>query len=141
MLKEFIKKFTDKEIVDFKLVKKLRTDYFILSAELIKASQKITRPFLYGGIYLGKEKKQFVPSLYLLQKLAEVSDKKVWLDEKNEWLFICKKDAKLQKVSKAKENEFVLVLNKNNECLGYGILGKERVKNLFDIGDFLRREK
>ena len=139
MLNEFIKKFTDKEIIDFKLVKKLRTDYFILSSDLLRASQKIRWPFLYGGLFLGKEKKQFVPSVYLLQKLAEVSDKKVWLNEKDEWRFICKKDISI--ISNQKNKEFILVINKYNECLGYGIDEKNNIKNLFDIGDFLRREK
>ncbi|MBC7130630.1 hypothetical protein H5T51_05365, partial [Candidatus Bathyarchaeota archaeon] len=47
------------------------------------------------------------------------------------------------------KGDFVLLFNKHGECLGYGLVKQNPhkarkglvIKNLLDIGDFLRREK
>jgi len=50
-----------------------------------------------------------------------------------------------------KKGDYTLILNAHNECLGFGKImhnireepdaNKVAVKNILDIGDFLRREK
>ncbi|MBI4918556.1 hypothetical protein HY837_01390 [archaeon] len=103
-------------------------------------------PF-YAGIYLGRVKKGFHPSLWLLQWLNKRTGKKVLVDRKGEWMFICGNDVfkrSLRKVARVDRDETVLVVNQHRECLGYGVFQDRKkisVKNSFDIGDFLRRER
>jgi ribosome biogenesis protein Nip4 len=77
----------------------------------------------------------------------------VVVDEKTEWLFICGRDIFKQGVIRLqgsrRKGDYTLVLNRHRECLGFGKilfdLSGERegvvIKNIFDIGDFLRRER
>ena len=100
----------------------------------------------YAGIYLGKEKKGgFEPSLALLEILSQHSQKKVAIDDKSAWLFLCGRDVFQQGVVKIYpgiSEGLVLVQNTRDENLGYGKLqrGQIRIKNILDRGDFLRRE-
>lgn len=78
--------------------------------------------------------------------MAEKSDKKVVLYKDSEWKFICGRDVKVvgsqwSVVGGEDVEKDALVVNMFGECLGYGILKNNIVKNVFDIGDFLRREK
>ena len=150
MLKEFVRQFTNEDIIgDFV---KINREYFSVPANLEKISLSIkTRPE-FAGIPLGREKgKIFAPSLYLLQKLIAISGKKIQVDNKGEWMFICGKDVFGKSVTKSsneqKTDDLVLVENQYCECLGYGKIVAELtqkgvvVKNIFDIGDFLRRQR
>ncbi|MGB9748577.1 MAG: hypothetical protein ACP5H9_02740 [Candidatus Woesearchaeota archaeon] len=103
-----------------------------------------------GEIRVGKIRKDFIPAREFLEFLLKKSDFKInhlIVNEKSEWLFICKRDLFSKGI--AKENRIFgnsfLILNKNKECLGIGRQGffknKRIVKNIFDIGDFLRRER
>ncbi|MBI2565326.1 hypothetical protein HYV79_05090 [Candidatus Woesearchaeota archaeon] len=145
MLKEFIKKFTEVEIVkDFVT---LKTEYFEIPQDLENIRKKINRQFVHAGKFLGVIKKEFIPSSWLLQEIAKFSENKIWLNEKGEWLFICGRDVMKKSVVKISdklvENQLVLVLNQHDECLGYGYYSDKKIviKNVFDLGDFLRRER
>ena len=66
------------------------------------------------GLFLGEEKnKKFISSLALLELLSKESDKKIYLDEKGEWLFVCGRDIFAESISKAdfKDKGLVLVQN------------------------------
>ncbi len=77
------------------------------------------------------------------------------VDKKTAWLFICGRDVFKQGILKLmgtkRKGDYTLVLNEHKECLGFGKIlhdiHKEReankvvVKNILDIGDFLRRER
>ncbi|MEJ2241784.1 MAG: hypothetical protein P8Y18_06550 [Candidatus Bathyarchaeota archaeon] len=76
------------------------------------------------------------------------------MDKKTAWLFICGRDIFRKGIitgNSVKKGNFTLVLNENNDCLGFGKLimnlrgvpdSKEvAIKNILDLGDFLRREK
>jgi ribosome biogenesis protein Nip4 len=110
--------------------------------------------FFYAGLYLGKAKEgKFFPSFNLLSMLAKKDAARIVLDRKAAWLFICGRDVFSRGVVKtlgsAQRGSDVLVLNEFGECLGFGrIVGgfedsKDRVavRNVVDVGDFLRREK
>jgi len=117
--------------------------------------QKIPKGFFYAGEYLGAVKgASFFPSFLLLAKIAQTKAKKVIVDKKTAWLFICGRDIFRQGIIKAnnlKKGDHTLVINEKNECLGFGKImvnlrgvpdSKEvAVKNILDLGDFLRREK
>ena len=145
---DFIKKFTDKEIIDFNSVTKLGDEFYLAEQRLKHWQGKIKHVPAYIGVYLGKRDK---PSIFLLQELSKVAEKKVWVNEKGEWLFICGRDILGQSLTKKADDiakdDLVLVLNKYDECIGYGTFiddakpNKAAVKRIFDIGDFLRRER
>ncbi|MBI4141463.1 hypothetical protein HY484_00900, partial [Candidatus Woesearchaeota archaeon] len=131
---------------------KINNEFFSVTQELKETLQHINTKPAFAGILLGRQKgQQFQPSLYLLQKLADTSNKKITVDEKCAWMFICGKDIfgkSIVKTHKTLEiNEFVLVQNVHGECLGYGKIINElsnkrvAVQNIFDIGNFLRRER
>jgi ribosome biogenesis protein Nip4 len=84
---------------------------------------------VYAGKLLGKDRKLFHPSPTLLQELASEQGplNKVHVKE-----------------GKFEEGVLSLVMF-DGSCLGYGRVesfqGKRILKNVFDIGDFLRRER
>jgi ribosome biogenesis protein Nip4 len=99
------------------------------------------------------KKGKFFPSFNLLSILAETEANKVVVDQKAAWLFICGRDT-LGEGLKAvhgsrRKGDFTLVLNEFGECLGFGrilhdLSSKDTnvaVRNVSDIGDFLRRER
>ena len=123
--------------------------YYLLSPRL----KRMPGNFYYAGLYLGKVKNGiFFPSFNLLNMLVRVAANKVVVDRKAAWLFICGRDVfgtGVVKVMGSKRNgDATLVLNEFGECLGFGkITGdlgesgeKVVVKNVLDVGDFLRRE-
>ena len=123
--------------------------YYLLSSRL----KRMQGNFYYAGLYLGKVKNRvFFPSFNLLNMLVDAAANKVVVDSKAAWLFICGRDvfgSGVIKVMGSKRNgDVTLVLNQFGECLGFGkITGdlggsgeKVAVKNVLDVGDFLRRE-
>ena len=126
--------------------------YYLLNPRLKKVGQE---DFFYAGLYLGKVGKigVFFPSFNLLNMLVDVVANKIVVDQKAAWLFICGRDVfrtGIMKVMGSKhKDDATLVLNEFGECLGFGTImdslnesdSKVAVKNVLDIGDFLRREK
>jgi ribosome biogenesis protein Nip4 len=123
---------------------------------LNEALQKVARKdFYYAGTYLGKVKNgKFFPSFNLLAMLAKGEANKVVVEKKAAWMFICGRDVFRRSVvavrGSRKKGDHTLVLNEFGECLGFGkIIGsldeaakknEVVVRNVSDIGDFLRRE-
>jgi ribosome biogenesis protein Nip4 len=125
--------------------------YFLLNAALLKIVKKT---FYYAGTYMGKVKNgKFFPSFNLLTMLAKGEANKIIVNKKAAWLFICGRDVFRQGIlavrGSRKRGDHALVLNEFGECLGFGkIIGsldedaktEVTVKNVSDVGDFLRRE-
>ena len=125
-----------------------------LPASLAKINEGIKKlifdkeHLVYAGNFLGKTKRIFIPSLNLLEKFASKKTNKVYLDKKAAWLFVCGRDIFKQSIQQVegvfKENKHFLVMHEER-CIGYAKVGKFRgdliLKNMFDIGDFLRRER
>jgi ribosome biogenesis protein Nip4 len=150
-LKDFVGQFGGSISLDESFIVKREGRYFLLNMSLKKL---ITKDFFYAGIYLGKIKDgKFFPSFSLLRMIAERKANKIIVDKKTEWLFICGRDIFKQGIIKAmgskRKGAYALILNQHGECIGFGkilhALDKEKegvaVKNISDIGDFLRREK
>ncbi|MCW4007024.1 MAG: hypothetical protein NWF04_10620 [Candidatus Bathyarchaeota archaeon] len=125
--------------------------YYLLNPRLKELCQG---SFYYAGLYLGKTKNGvFFPSFNLLNLLLDVAQNRVVVDKRAAWLFICGKDVFQNGIKKAcgsqKKGELTLVLNQHGECLGFGkvaakageVHGKVVVRNILDLGDFLRRER
>jgi ribosome biogenesis protein Nip4 len=116
----------------------------------------VKQDFFYAGIYLGKAKEgKFFPSFNLLAMFAKKEANRIILDRKASWLFICGRDILGKSIMRVqgpgKKDTNTLVINEFGECLGFGrIVEKLRdvaadnkivVRNVLDIGDFLRRER
>jgi ribosome biogenesis protein Nip4 len=104
---------------------------------------------VYAGKLLGRTKGEFIPSAALLRELGVVQGpNKLWVDERVGWLFVCGRDIFAENILKSegevKEGTCLLVMM-GGDCLGYGKIekrdGKMIVANIFDVGDFLRRER
>ena len=119
--------------------------------------EPLVRPdFFYVGVYLGKAKEgKFFPSFNLLVMLAKMGANRVVVDKKAAWLFICGRDILGKSIVRvqgaSKKNTNTLVLNEFGECLGFGRIVENlsseegnnqlSVRNVSDVGDFLRRER
>ncbi|MCW4013064.1 MAG: hypothetical protein NWF07_08745 [Candidatus Bathyarchaeota archaeon] len=103
---------------------------------------------VYTGTYLGQNRQRFEPSSILLQMLAEeASTHKIYVDRDTAWLFVVDKDVFdeniIDRTTGVRLGGYCLVMF-GEECIGYGRYETSRdikvVKNLYDVGDFLRRE-
>jgi ribosome biogenesis protein Nip4 len=125
--------------------------YFLLNEALLKSARK---DFYCAGAYLGKVKNgKFFPSFNLLSILAKGEANKIIVEKNGAWLFICGRDIFRKAIAAVhglhKKGNHVLVLNEFGECLGFGRVVRSWegisknevvVKNILDVGDFLRRE-
>ncbi|MFW5746633.1 MAG: hypothetical protein ACOCWQ_03750 [Nanoarchaeota archaeon] len=97
-----------------------------------------------AGIYAGRiKKKQFSPSLALVDALAAESDARICVDEKAGWLFICGRDLFRDSLPShgLSKGARVFIVNKHDDVLGYGMIDEQGgVQNMLDKGDYLRRE-
>ena len=151
-IRDFVAQFAASIVLDESRVVRNRNRYYLLSKQL---KQQIPKGFFYAGAYLGAVKdSSFFPSFLLLSMIAETKANKLVVDEKTAWLFICGRDIFKKGILKGnslKKGDYTLILNERNECLGFGKVAcnlrgeadanKVAVKNILDIGDFLRREK
>ena len=150
-INDFISRFNSNIGLDERFIAKKENRYFLLNENLKRLA---LRNFFYAGTYLGKIKNgRFFPSFSLLRIISERRANKVIVDDKTAWLFICGRDVFKKGILKAagskKKDDYTLILDKYGECLGFGRilsnLSEEKddvaIKNISDIGDFLRREK
>jgi ribosome biogenesis protein Nip4 len=84
--------------------------------------------------------------------LAKGEANKIVVDRKTAWLFICGRDIFRKGIlvvhGSRQKGDHTLVLNEFGECLGFGKITRSLdaektqvvVKNISDVGDFLRRE-
>ena len=139
-----------KIILNAKFMAKKGRRYFLLNENL---KRLIRKDFYYAGTYLGKAKNgKFFPSFNLLAMLAKGEANKIVVDRKAAWLFICGRDVFRRGIlavhGSRRKGDYTLVVNEFGECLGFGKIthsldAEENqivVKNISDIGDFLRRE-
>jgi len=150
-LNDFIRLFDASLTLDESLVAKKGNRYYLLNEDM---KGFIREDFLYAGAYLGETRGgRFMPSFMLLAMIAETARNKTYVDGKTAWLFICGRDIFRRGITKMTgatgRNNCTLVMNKFDECLGFGCVladlngkaGTVAVKNVVDIGDFLRRER
>jgi ribosome biogenesis protein Nip4 len=151
-ISDFIGKFNTSISLDQDLIVKKDDKYFLLDPKL---KSLIKKDFLYAGIYLGRTKNDaFFPSFNLLTMLAQTDPNRIVVDNKTEWLFICGRDIFKQGITRlskpGRKGDYTLILTEHGDSLGFGRIlhyvdtkdkSKIAVKNIADIGDFLRRER
>ena len=81
----------------------------------------------------------------MLEKLGKTAKNRVWVSKKGEWLFICGRNILPGNIVKTegdpKPKDAVVVLNADDECIGYGEYTERQITRWFDLGDLLRRER
>lgn len=129
----------------FEKVMKIGREYFLVSPELKEQMKLITLDPFSAGVFLGEQKKDFLPSLALLNLISKFTEDKIYVNAKSAWLFACGRDLFEDSVLKGSTKKRVLVLNEKNELLGYAVKAKDGKKTIYknklDIGYYLRREK
>ncbi|OGD58119.1 hypothetical protein A3K78_00750 [Candidatus Bathyarchaeota archaeon RBG_13_52_12] len=121
---------------------------FVVSPEVAAQIHDRGR-MVYAGKLLGRTKREFMPGTSLLRELSKIEGpNKVWVDDRVGWLFVCGRDIFEESIIRAEgilEEGTCFLVMLGDRCLGYGRLdtqeGKKLLKNIFDLGDFLRREK
>ena len=154
VIERFARLFGAKLLLNGRLVAESGKRYFLLNQKLKGLTEK-HGGWIYAGTYLGKVGRGgvFHPSFPLLFMIAEKAKNRIVVDDKAAWLFICGRDIFKEGILKTegsrRKGDYTLVFNKYGECLGYGVIAKNldklesglAVKNLMDIGNFLRRER
>ena len=137
-MKEFIQKFTSNE---FGHIVQTGNRFFMLNHKLEEAMKKNSIQPEYMGAYLGyMQNSKFVPIFMLLDILSKQTKRTAVINKKQEWLFTNKKDLNTKGKTDVKEG-LVIVLNSWKQVLGLGEIKGSRIKNILDIGDFMRRER
>ena len=122
----------------------LQKEYYEEDAVLKKIAGSIKGliPLSIGSM-LGKKGDQFKPSPRLLEYLKEKGAPCAELDEKTSYLFLCGRDVlEAQNAPKG----VIILTDEQGRILGYGkklrdkFSGRPIIKNMWDKGDFLRRE-
>ena len=141
MLTDFIKQFTKEDIIDLEQVKNINDRFYLITPaqHQFMSNHDVT----YAGTFLGEiYKKRFKPSFILLDLIGKHTDKKIQVNDKAAWLYVCGRDI-LDYDADFPDRTIVLVTTEKDEVLGYGMFwtGSVSVKNLLDRGDFLRKER
>lgn len=152
MIEEFINKFTQEKISYLQI----KRQYFQANKKVMEIQEKIGREPYSVGLLLGEEKnKMFNPSANLLDWISLRTDKKIFVNKKGEWMFLCGKivlgdNILLDKgiaasIIKEKKDVLVLIQDELDENLGLGKIFFENksvhIKNILDKGKFLRENK
>jgi ribosome biogenesis protein Nip4 len=146
MIPEFIEKFTDEEIVNDEHVYQLGEEWFLVPPRLFALGKSLPRQPVFVGSFLGRKKNNYLmPGVPLLDMLAaSKKTKKVVVNDKSAWLFVCGKNILPASILSTENSpvvgDWVLVMQ-GKECIGFGEFQKDVIKNVFDVGDFLRRER
>ncbi len=141
MINKFIKSFTKKDLGNIINIGK---KYYLVNSQLLKIKEKIGEEIFSIGVYLGEVKNEkFSPSIEFVNILSKLSDKKVFVNDKTEWLFVCGRDVFKKSIVSGDwfEGDFVFVQNSKDENLGLGRFDRRDVKNIIDKGLYLRMEK
>ncbi|MBM3292325.1 hypothetical protein FJY84_06565 [Candidatus Bathyarchaeota archaeon] len=144
---EFLKNINSSMLIEKEIIK-INDKRFIINTELLNFIKDRSR-LTYIGTFIGRTKKTWNPSTILLEQIAkEDKTNKIWVNDETAWLFVCGRDIFIENILKSSPQIMLglhyLVMN-NNDCLGVAradtIKNKIIMNNIFDVGDFLRREK
>lgn len=147
-LKDFLDKFrTTTDVLDELglLIKKSRF-IFAASPELHSFMQDMSTDFFSIGIPLGEIKKEFIPTPEFVDFLSHKSDRKVFLGEKSEWMFLCGKDIFRKGIANntlEKSRGTVFIFNKYDENLGIAKFMDNKdvpLQHILDKGAYIRKE-
>ncbi len=133
---------------------KMDLEVLMIDSKRFNLSQDMRRQgfsrenLVYAGTYLGRNRRRFEPGSPFLQLLAaDDMTRKVHLDRDAAWLFVCGRDIfeeNIMRVEGVLELGGYYLVMFDGRCIGYGRFetsaGIHVIRNLFDLGDFIRRE-
>ncbi len=159
LFREFLSNFLSPEETEEIKAALIKNNLYLFNKELFELEKQIEKNSSlvprYLSLKLGSFKNyKFHPSLPLLKMLSEKTGQKIKIDKKSAYLFTCGRDifekSVLDPQPKAKKRSLLIITDENETFLGMGkaienFPLKERksrtaVKNILDIGDYLRRE-
>ena len=144
---KFTSQFTDKTMDN---VHRIGRNFYLAEANLMEIKNGVKRDIFSVGTYLGEEKMGFSPSpafIDIIARMPNVADRKVVINKKAEWLFLCGRNVLSDSIIKYPQdstNPLVLVQNEQDENLGYGLFKKEDtliIKHILDKGKYLRMDE
>jgi len=113
--------------------------YYQATPELVKIKEHITKDPYCIGLPLGEQKSTFYPTVALLDLIK--AKQVTVINKKSAWLFLCDRDVFQESVEEAPTKDGITIVeNELGEVLGFGEFKNNKVRNLLDRGDFLRRE-
>jgi len=147
LFNKFTKQFTDENILN---IRRVGRNFYQAEERLWEIKNGVTRDIYSLGLYLGEEKMGFSPSpafVDMISKLPDTQSKKVFINKKAEWLFLCGRNVLSESISKnpnTLSEGLVLVQNEKDENLGYGLFKREDtliIKHILDKGRYLRMDE
>tara|TARA_Y100000294_G_C8511445_1_gene318994 strand:- start:680 stop:1105 length:426 start_codon:yes stop_codon:yes gene_type:complete len=141
MIHEFINKYTSKDVEN---IINIGRKYYLVNSSLVDIKDKVGEEVFSIGVYLGEVKNnKFMASIELINILSKLSDKKIVVNDKAEWLFVCGRDIFKKSIlsGNVKSGKEYFVQNSKDENLGLGKFNGDVVKNIVDKGMYLRMEK
>ncbi len=116
----------------------------LVEKEVLKVARELGKqgvvPYAVGT-EVGTLLEGFEPSIGLADVLFKYTGTKIVINEEGEKLFSYGRDVFAQNVVKGKEKGDRIVVNENDEVLGFGFFDGEMVKNIVDKGFYLRGKK
>ena len=150
-LRYFVAQFTSQDMEEkYSNIVRVGRNFYYINDDLRNLRTEIQRDVYSLGIFLGEEKERFYPSPALVELISKIPDaekRKVYINKKAEWLFLCGRNVLPESISKNPnhlQEGLVLIQNEGDENLGYGEFKKEDkliIRNLLDKGRYLRLDE
>ena len=117
---------------------------FLVGGEVLKIAEGIKRkgvtPYALG-VEIGTLSEGFEPSIELAEVISGVTDEKTVITAEGEKLFSYGRDVFLQNIVEGRVKGDRVVVNEEDEVLGFGFFDGEMLKNVIDKGFYLRGKK
>jgi ribosome biogenesis protein Nip4 len=147
LFNKFVQQFTNTEFTD---VHRIGRNFYNAESRLWDIKTGVNRDLYAIGTFLGEEKHGFNPSpalMDLISKLPNSESKKIFINKRAEWLFLCGRNILSESIINNPHNisdGIVLIQNEHDENLGYGQFKKEDtliIKHILDKGAYLRMDE
>ncbi|MGV8172192.1 MAG: hypothetical protein ACP5OA_05885 [Candidatus Woesearchaeota archaeon] len=144
LFNKFTKQFTNVDLTD---IHRFGRNFYKAEERLWNIKNGVNRDMYSIGMFMGEEKMGFSPSpalIDLISRFPDTQSKKVFVNKKAEWMFLCGRNVLSESILKNPNNlseGLVLVQNERDENLGYGQFKKEDtliIKHVLDKGRYLR---
>ena len=147
-LKEYVTQWTNQEL-DYENIISIGRDFYLVTAEVKATIEQLDRPPHSAGIHIGTFHRTFTPSLALINIIGKTTTKKIIVEDKQGWLFICGRDLftkDLPITETLRHEQQLIIQNEHGDILGLAQKKRDKTgKSIFapviDLGDYIRRDK
>lgn len=133
----FLKRFG---IVQKHPLKRLHHGVYAIPENVDKTMETIKRDAFSAGLYIGEERDEFRSSPGILELIKDTKQT-ITINQEASWLFTCGRDIFLTNIIGPCPEGLVLVKNEAGDMLGIGEKHGNILRDVMDVGSFLRREK